>query len=273
MFSIALPALVSSQLALMSVLDPARAERAADQIATSRFTADVIEQTVERAVAPIAGADIASQLAIATSRDPRVTGVVSSSLMGAHRTIVDPDARSVPDGNVAVRTAITQSVLDTATTAGFDPASVGIDPTNLDALDLDAVTEQAGLPSVVPTSVPRLGLQQVAETTRIIAAIAALIFGFVAVIAHPRPGRGLRRVGIAAMVVCGAWLVGLLVTGWIIGLVANTLFGEMLQTVWSDAVASMLLLVGAGVLIGAGVVLAGVALDGWARQRAQRRQW
>ena len=273
MFSIALPALVSSQLALMSVLDPARAERAADQIATSRFTADVIEQTVERAVAPIAGADIASQLAIATSSDPRVTGVISSSLMGAHRTIVDPDARSVPDGNVAVRTAITQSVLDTATTAGFDPASVGIDPTNLDALDLDAVAEQAGLPSVVPTSVPRLGLQQVAETTRIIAAIAALIFGFVAVIAHPRPGRGLRRVGIAAMVVCGAWLVGLLVTGWIIGLVADTLFGEMLQTVWSDAVASMLLLVGAGVLIGAGVVLAGVALDGWARQRAQRRQW
>ena len=183
MFSIALPALVSSQLALMSVLDPARAERAADQIATSRFTADVIEQTVERAVAPIAGADIASQLAIATSSDPRVTGVISSSLMGAHRTIVDPDARSVPDGNVAVRTAITQSVLDTATTAGFDPASVGIDPTNLDALDLDAVAEQAGLPSVVPTSVPRLGLQQVAETTRIIAAIAALIFGFVAVIA------------------------------------------------------------------------------------------
>ena len=245
MFSIALPALVSSQLALMSVLDPARAERAADQIATSRFTADVIEQTVERAVAPIAGADIASQLAIATSSDPRVTGVISSSLMGAHRTIVDPDARSVPDGNVAVRTAITQSVLDTATTAGFDPASVGIDPTNLDALDLDAVAEQAGLPSVVPTSVPRLGLQQMAETTRII----------------------------AAMVVCGAWLVGLLVTGWIIGLVADTLFGEMLQTVWSDAVASMLLLVGAGVLIGAGVVLAGVALDGWARQRAQRRQW
>ncbi len=36
-------------------------------------------------------------------------------------------------------------------------------------------------------------------------------------------------------------------TGWIIGLVANTLFGEMLQTVWNDAIPSMLLLVGAGV--------------------------
>ncbi len=273
MFTIALAALVSAQLSLMSVLDPVRAERAADQIATSRFTADVIEQTVERAVAPIAGADIASQLAIATSTDPQVTGVISSSLMGAHRTIVDPDARSVPDGNVAVRTAIAQSVLDTATAAGFDPASVGIDATNLDALQLDAVAEQAGLPSVVPTNVPRLGLQRVSETARIIAAIALFIFGFVAVIAHPRPGRGLRRLGVAAIVVCGAWLVGLVVTGWIIGLSANTLFGEMLQTVWSDAVPSMLLLVGAGVVIGAGVVFAGIAADGWARERAQRRGW
>ncbi len=273
MFTIALAALVSAQLSVMSVLDPVRAERAAEQIATSRFTADVIEQTVERAVAPIAGADIASQLAIATSTDPRVTGVVSSSLMGAHRTIVDPDVRSVPDGNVAVRTAIAQAVLDNAAAAGFDPASLGIDATNLDALQLDAVAEQAGLPSVVPTKVPSLGLHQVAETTRIIAAIGMFIFGFVAVIAHPRPGRGLRRLGIAAVVVCGAWLVGLVVTGWIIGLSANTLFGEMLQTVWNDAVPSMLLLVGAGVVIGAGVVFAGIAADGWARERAQRRGW
>ena len=271
MFTIALGALVSSQLSLMSMLDPAKAQQAADQIATSRFTADVIAQTVERAVAPVAGADIASQLATATSTDPRVTGVVSSSLMGAHRTIVDPDAGPLPDGNVAVRTAITESVLDTATAAGFDPAAIGLDVTDLDSLRLDAVAEQAGLPSVVPTNVPSLGLQQVAETTRTIAAIALFIFGFVAVIAHPAPGRGLRRLGIAAVVVCGAWLVGLLVTGWIIGLVADTLFGEMLQTVWTDAVPSMMLLVGAGVVIGAGVVFAGIAADGWARERAQRR--
>ncbi len=81
MFAIALGALVSSQLSLMSVLDPAQAEQAADQIATSRFTAEVIEQTVERAVTPIAGADIATQLATATSTDPQVTDVISSSLM------------------------------------------------------------------------------------------------------------------------------------------------------------------------------------------------
>ena len=273
MFAIALGALVSSQLALMSVLDSARAERAADQIATSRFTADVIGQTVERAVTPIAGAEIASQLATATSTDPQVTAVVSSSLMGAHRQIVDADVGAVPDGNVAVRTAIAQSVLDTATAAGFDPAAAGIDVTSLDQLGLDAAIEQAGVPSVVPTDVPNLGLQRVAETTRIIAALALFVFGFVAVIAHPRPARGLRRLGVAAVVISGAWLVGLLVTGWIIDLVANTLFGEMLQTVWKDAVPSMLLLVGAGVVLGAAVIVAGIAADGWAQQRAQRRSW
>jgi hypothetical protein len=273
MFTIALGALVSSQLSLMSVLDPARAQRAADQIATSRFTADVIEQTVERAVTPIAGNDIAARLAAVTSTDPQVTGVVSSSLIGAHRQIVDPDAPSAPDGNVAVRRAIAQSVLDSATAAGFDPVAAGIDPNDLDALQLDAAAEQAGLPSVVPGNVPQLGLRQVAETTRVIAGVALVVFGVVAVLAHPRSGRGLRRLGVATLIVCGAWLVGLLVTGWIIDLVANTLFGEMLQTVWSDAVPSMLLLVGAGVVIGAGVVFAGIAFDGWARERERRNAW
>ncbi|HSP28933.1 MAG TPA: hypothetical protein VLN74_10335 [Ilumatobacteraceae bacterium] len=274
MFTIALGALITSQLALMSVLDSTRAERVADQIATSRFTADVIAQTVERAVTPLAGADVASQLATITSTDPQVTGVVSTALIGAHRQVVDPDVAQVQeDGNVAVRTAIAQSVLDAATAAGFDPAALGIDPSNLDALQLDAVAEQAGLPPVVPTNVPRLGLRRVAETTRIIAGVALFVFGLVAVVAHPRSGRGLRRLGIATAIVSGAWLVGLLVTGWIIGLVADTLFGEMLQTVWDDAVPTMLLLVGAGVMIGAGVVFAGIAADGWARERERRRIW
>jgi hypothetical protein len=274
LFTIALAALVSSQLSLMSVLDPIRAEVAADQIATSRFTADVIEQTVERAVTPIAGADIAAQLATATSTDPNVTGVISASLMTAHRTVVDPDASSSePDGNVAVRTAIAQSVLDTATAAGLDTAAVGFDVDAFDSLDFGAAAEQAGLPSVVPTSVPTLGLERVAETTRIVTAIALFVFGFGAVVVHPRPGRGLRRLGTVAIAVCGMWLVGLLLTGWVIGSVANTLFGEMLQTVWNDAVPSMLLLVGAGAVIGAGVVFAGIAADGWAQQRARRSTW
>lgn len=278
MFAICLGMLVSSQLALMSVLDSARAERAAEQIATSRFTADVIEQTVERAVAPVAGTEIAAQLAAATSADPAVTNAVSSALIGAHHLIVDPDVGTVPDGNVTVRTAIARSVLDTATAAGLDPAAAGIDVTSLDELSLDQLgldtaVEQSGLPSVVPTDVPQLGLRRVAETTRLVAAVALFVFGFIAVVAHPRPGRSLRRLGIAAMVVSGAWLAGLLVTGWAIGVGAETLFGEMLQTVWNDAVTSMLLLVGAGVALGAGVAFAGIAADGWARERERRSAW
>lgn len=272
-FTIALGGLVSSQLLLMSVLDPARADQAADQIATSRFTADVIEQTVSRALTPIAGAELASQLATATATDPRVTDVISSSLMNAHEAIVDPDVGSMPDGNVAVRTAISESVLDAATAAGFDPASLGIDVSAVDGLGLETAAEQAGLPPVVPTRVPSLGLEQVAEVTRMIAGIALFVFGFAAVVVHPRPGRGLRRLGVVGVVVCSTWLAGLLVTGWVIGLVADTLFGEMLQTVWNDAVPSMLLLVVAGVVIGAGVVFAGIAADGWSQERARRRAW
>jgi hypothetical protein len=270
MFTIALAALVSTQLSAMSVLDEARAQRAAEQIATSRFTADVIEQTVERAVTPVAGSELASQLATTTATDPRVTAVIASSLVDAHQLVVDPDASSTSDGNAAVRVAIAESVLDGATAAGIDPAALGIDLDALDPAQLAAVADQAGLPPVVPEDVPNLGLQRVADTTRVIAAIAMVVFGLVAVLAHPRSGRGLRRLGAATVIVCGAWLVGLLVTGWIIGLVANTLFGEMLQTVWNDAVPSMLLLVGAGAIIGLGVVFAGTAVDGWSRERAER---
>lgn len=274
-FTLALAALLTSQLALMSVLDTQRAERAAEQIATSRFTADVIEQTVQRAVTPLAGPAIATQLASATGRDQRVTDVVQRALIGAHRQVVDADAgpARTADGNAAVDAAIVQSMVDSAAAAGFDLEALGLGTDALDALQLDAVASQAGLPQVVPDDVPNLGLRQVAETTRIIALLAMFVFGFIAVIAHPRPGRGARRLGISVAIVCGAWLVGMLVAGWIIDLVANTLFGEMLQTVWTDAVPKMLLLAGAGVVIGAGIAVAGVALDGFDRQRAERSAW
>lgn len=271
-FTLALVTLVTSQLALMSVLDSTRAERAAEQIATSRFTADVIEQTVERAVTPLAGREIAAQLAAATSGDPQVTSVVEAALVAAHRQVVDPEMSSTDllDGNAAVDSAIVQSIVDSASAAGFDPELLGLGEAGVPGLELDAVASRAGLPSVVPDDVPDLGLRQAAETTRIIALLAMFVFGFIAVIAHPRPGRGARRLGISAAIVCGAWLAGLLVAGWIIGVVSNTLFGEMLQSVWADAVPTMVLLVGAGVVIGVGIAVAGIALDGFDRERMRR---
>lgn len=272
-FAIALVALVTAQLALMSVLDATRAERAADQIAHSRFTADLIEQTVVRAVAPITGADIARQVASATSTDPRVLIVVETSLVNAHRQVVDPDAPAeVIDGNLAVGTAIAQSIADTAAQNGIDLAALDLPAgaADLDPSALAGFAEQAGLPEVVPDDLPTLGLRQVAETTRVIALLAMFVFAALAVVIHPRPGRSLRGVGVQVAVVCVGWLVAMLVAGWVIGLVSDTLFGEMVDAVWSDAVPSMLLLVGAGAVIGLALVLGGLALDGYDAQRRPR---
>ena len=269
-FAIAVTALVSSQLMLMSVLDAERADRAADQIASSRFVDDVVGQTVGRAVTPFAGAEIADQLAVAAAGDPRVEQTVRAALVDAHRQIVDPNAGPAPDGNARVNAAIVESVADAAAAAGVDLQAVGLAGSALDELDLGAVAERAGLPSVVPDDVPALGLERVAETTRIIALLAAFVMGFVAVIAHPRPGRGLARIGAVITVVSGAWLAGLLAGGWLIGLVAETLFGEMLDDVWREAVPSMLLLTLGAAVIGVGLWFGGMALDGFARSRRQR---
>ncbi|MGA7757139.1 MAG: hypothetical protein WBL31_01975 [Ilumatobacteraceae bacterium] len=270
-FAFALAALVSSQLAIMSVLDTTRAERAATQIAESRFTADVIEQTVQRAVEPVAGEAVAAELATAASTDPRVIATVSTTLLAAHAGLVDPDLRYPADGNTVVDRAIVGSVIDGAERAGIDLGGVGVGDVTpgdvaLGGVQLDAIAAGAGLPSVVPSEVPDLGLRRVAETTRVVALIALLAFALLAVFAHPRPARSLRRLGSFAVVVCGAWLVGLLVAGWVIRRTTSTLFGEMMDTVWSDAVPSMLLLVGSGMLIGAGLWVAGTVIDGATRQ-------
>ena len=274
-FSVALAALVTSQLMLMSVLDADRAERAADQIAGSRFVADVVAQTVDRAITPFAGDAIAERLAVTASTDPRVEQTVRDALLDAHRQVVDPDVASgatddVENGNTAVNEAIVRSVLDAALAAGVDLDAIGLGRTELDGLPFDSIAEEAGLPTVVPDDVPNLGLRRVAETTRWIALFVAFVLATVATVAHPRPGRGLGRIGLAVLVVCVAWLAGLLAGGWVIGLVADTLFGEMLDDVWRDAVPSMLLLTAGGAAIGAGLWFGGIALDGWARARRQR---
>jgi hypothetical protein len=271
-FTIALAALVTSQLALMSVLDSDRAARAADQIASSRFTADVIAQTVDRAVAPLAGADVAASLSTTASTDPNVTAAVSDALLAAHRALVDPTALTAGDGNAAVDRAIVQSVIDAATQSGIDLQTLGADADNatLAGIPLTDVAARASLPSVVPTDVPDLGLRRLAENTRIIALLAMVALGFIAVIAHPRPGRSLRGLGWAVAVVCGTWLVGLWIAGRVIGLTSTTLFGEMIDAVWSDAVPSMLLLTSAGAIIGIALWIAGTAFDGFDVERARR---
>ncbi len=272
-FSLALAALVTSQLSLMSILDSTRAERAATQIAESRFTADIVERTVQQAIEPVAGSGIAGQLAIATSSDARVQSVVATALMSAHRQVVESDVSAADrsDGNVAVDAAIVQAATDAAAQAGIDVGSLDVGEGRLGGVGLDSVAAQAGLPAVVPDDLPALGLRRVAETTRAIALLAMFAFALIAIAVHPEPARSLRSIGAAITIVCGAWLAGLLVAGWVIGRTTSTLFGEMIEAVWSDAVGAMLLLVGAGLVIGAGVWLGGAATLGFSREaRAQR---
>ncbi len=263
-FTIAFAALVPAQLALMSILDAGRAERAAAQISASRFTADLVDQTVVRAVAPVAGDALARQAATVASRDPNVRSVVERSLLNAHAQIVDSDPpEEVIDADTAVGTAIVSSILDTAAANGVDVAALGVNDRGVP--DPTAIAVDAGLPAVVPQDLPRLGLRSAAETTRTIAAVAALAAGMLAVLVHPRPGRSLRGIGSKTAIVSSAWLVALLVIGWLIERVSDTLFGEMIDAVWSDAVPSMLLLVGGGALIGVALAFAGIALDGFTR--------
>jgi hypothetical protein len=272
-FAVAVTVLVTATLALVSVLDAQRAQRAAEQIAMSRFTADVIAQTVQQAVEPVAGAAVADQLATATAADPRVQGVVEAALVNTHRRVVDADPveASTTTANLLVDQAIVRSVTDAATQAGLDLVATGL-PTDVGAVEIGGVplaqvVTDADLPTVVPDDVPELALRTVAETARVVAAFAATGFALLAVFAHPRPGRAMRGLGAILGVVCGGWLVGLLVGGWVIGLTTETLFGEMIDAIWSEAVSTMLVMTGAGVLIGGGVWLAGTAFDGFDRSR------
>jgi hypothetical protein len=258
LFSIAAAVLLASQLSLMSVLDTGRAERAARDISESAFTAQLIEQTVERAIAPVVDQQIAAQVATATSTDPRVREVVRTSLVGAHRQVVDSEPTSPASGT---RDQQVQTVIDDALANASAQSGV----------DLSGVSIQVEQTQVVPDDLPQIGLRVIAERARAIAGVLAIVFGLIAVTVHPRPGRALAGLGWKLVIVCGAWVVALLVVGWVIDRIDETLFGEMLGSIWSNAVPSMLLLVVAGVVIGVGTWLGGLALDGLSAQRSERQ--
>jgi hypothetical protein len=250
----AMAVLVSSQLSLMSVLDAERADDAARDVAESRFTGELIEQAVRSAVAPVLDDSTATLVATATSEDQHVRDIVRVSLVSAHHQVVDPDSAppddAVTDGSV--RTAIADALVAAGVRAGVDVRSVA---------------DQVAAPSVVPDRLPEFGLRPFAENTRTIAAIAAIVAGIAAVVIHPRPGRGLAGLGWKFGIVFGVWFITLLVIGWVIDSIDETLFGELMQTVWSDAVPAMLLLCGAGLLLCAGLWFGGVALDGFVTRR------
>jgi hypothetical protein len=251
--AVAMATLVSSQLALMSVLDAERAEDAAATVAQSRFTGDLIERTVRGAVDPVLDESSATFVAVSTSQDPRVRELVRTSLVTAHQQVVDPDASPVDaSSDATVRTAIVEAVTEAGAQTG---------------VDVSTVTGALEAPSVLPEEVPSFGLRPFAENVRLLAALVVLLASLAVLAFHPRPGRGVAGLGWKFGIVFGAWFAALLVVGWIVGAVAETLFGELLDSIWSDAVPAMLLLCGAGLLLSVGLWFGGVALDGLTARR------
>jgi hypothetical protein len=244
-------ATVAAQLSLMSLLDTDRAETAASDVAASALVAGLVDDAVRSAVTPIAGPDVARQVGISAGNDPRVRDVVRSTLVSAHRQVVDPTAPRGPAAGTV--NAVVADVLD--------------DLGEQAGVDLSGLGQQLDVPDARPERLPDIGLRNVAAATRVIGALVAVLAAIATFAVHPRPAIALAGLGARAALTCGGWLVALLVVGWAIGLVADTIFGELLDTLWSSAVPAMLGVVGAGVLLGAGTWLGGRAVDGLFRGR------
>ncbi|CAN5621406.1 hypothetical protein BH23ACT3_BH23ACT3_06520 [soil metagenome] len=251
MFVAAFTAMLAAQLSLMSLLDTDRAEDAAAEVASSAFVSGLIDDAVRSAVTPIAGPDIARQVGITAGNDPRVRDVVRSTLVSAHRQVVDPSAPRGPAAGT-VNVVVGDVLDDLGGQAGVDLSGLG---------------QQLDVPDARPERLPDVGLRSVASVTRLVGALVAVLAALATVVVHPRPARALAGLGARAAFVCGGWLVALIVVGWAIGRVAETLFGELLHAVWTSAVPAMLGVVGAGVLLGVGTWLGGRALDGLLAER------
>lgn len=250
-FAAAFAAMLAAQLSLMSFLDTARAEAVADEVAASAFVTGLVDDAVRAAVAPVAGDEIARQVSAAASADPRVRGVVRAALVSGHRQLVDPSAPR-GTGRAQVDTVVADVVDDLSAEFG---------------VDLGGVADQVRVPSVRPAQVPDVGLRSLALVTRAVAALIAALAAAACIAVHPRPALGLAAIGARAAIVCGVWGVSLLVVGWVIGRVADTVFGELLEAIWSSAAPSVLGVVGAGVLLGVGTWLGGRSIDGFSQSR------
>lgn len=251
LFAVAFAAMLAAQLSLMSVLDMGRARTVADEVARSAFVTGLVDDAVRNAVAPVAGDDLARQVAATASTDPRVRGIVRSALVSSHRQLVDPDA---PVGVASPQVdAVVGGVVDDI------GEQLGV--------DLTGVVDRVQIPDARADRVPAVGLRDLALVTRAIAALVAAIAAIACVLVHPRPALGLAAIGGRVAIVCGIWVVTLLVLGWVIGRVADTLLGELLDAIWAAAAPTVLGVVGGGVLLGVGVWLGGRAVEGILRER------
>ncbi len=244
-FVVAFSVLIGAQLALMSILDVGRAEEAARTVSESEFAADLVGDVVLDAVVPLAGQELGTQLAEQASADPRVAIVLRRGLLDAHRAVVEPDA-VVSTGSPEVEEVLDEVLAEAEAQAG---------------VDLAGLQQRLDVPEIDPRYVPDAGAKPIAENVRDIAALVALAAAVIVLIIHPRRGRALAGLGFRAAIVCGAWAVALLLLGWLVGATADTLYGELVAALWDVSWPSMLLLVGAGIVLGVGFGVGGLSID------------
>ena len=256
LFVVAFAVLIGAQLTLMSILDVGRAEEAARAVSESDFAADVVGDAVLDAVVPLAGQELGTQLAEQASADPRVATVLRRGLLDAHRAIVEPDA-VVSTGSPEVQQVLDEVLAEAETQAG---------------VDLAGVQQRLDVPEIDPRYIPYAGAKPIAENVRDISALVALGAAVIVLVITPRRGRALAGLGFRVAIVCGAWGVVLLLIGWLVGSTADTLYGELVAALWDATWPSMLLLVGAGVVLGVGFGVGGLSIDALA-QPEPRATW
>lgn len=246
-----------TQLSLMSILDTGRAEAAAHDVAGSRLTSALIDDTVRTAVSPVLDPALTDQIVAVATSEPRVRDVVARSLIDAHGQLVDPSSGA---GSGSGTTSMTD---DRDVDAAIE--SVLAEAGRRAGVDLTNVSGQVRTPGVSPEHLPGLALGPVAETVRLVAAAIALAAAILAIAIHPRRGSAVSGLGWKASFVCLIWFIGMLIASWLIDRVADTLFGELIASLWADASPAMMTLLLAGALLGGGAWMGGIALDGLVR--------
>lgn len=246
-FSVAFTAALGAQVALVSVLDPARADAAAAQVADSEVATVLVERAVRSALDPNLDPGTVDAVVAATVGDQMVREVVRSALNDAHRQLIAASDPASGDANEQVGAAIDETIL-----------RIGRD----NGIDLTGVLATTPAPSVVPVSIPDLNLRRLAETVRVAAAIVAGLAAVVVIAAHPRRGLGIAALGVRAGVATAIWLAGVAIAGWLLGQFGGSLLGDVLVRMWSASTAGVMAVLLAVAVLCFGVWLGGRAIDG-----------
>ncbi len=251
-FTTAFIALLGAQVALVSVLDPVRADAAAQQVADSQVAAVLVERAVRSSLDPTLDPAVADAVVTAALDDRLIREVVRVALNDAHRQLIDDPEVTTGDGNQQVATAIDETIL-----------RIGAD----NGIDRSGVLASAPSPSVVPVRIPEVNLQRGAEQIRILAGAVALLAAVLVIAVHPRRALGLSSLGARAGVATAIWLAGVASAGWLLGRFGGSLLGDVLVRMWSASMGGVMTVLAAIAVLCFGVWLGGRAIDGLVRGR------